>query len=104
MAVGVVALYAIAQPDNVLDTQIVGEDFLVIFALHSRVALLHFTEKAFFGSEQSPLAVDLNRAAFEDDALAIEKWTEFLAFGLLRHQAANFVVMLEVGIFRPSVE
>ena len=70
MAVGVVAEDAASEPDGVRRAEVVGKRFFVVHARHVRIALLHFAQQAFFGGEDGAGAVDVDGAAFEDDALA----------------------------------
>ena len=70
MAVGVVAGDAVFQPENLRDAEIAAKDLRVIFASEAGIALLRFAEQAFFGGEQGAAAVDVDAAAFEDDAAA----------------------------------
>ena len=71
MAVRVVAEDAAAEPDGVWRAEVFGEDFFVVFARHAGIALLHFAEQAFFGGEDGAASVDVDGAAFEDDAAVV---------------------------------
>src|SRR5208283_484588 len=104
VSMGVVPMDAFAQPDHVRRAQVFGEDLLVIFAGHSRVALLHLAKQAFFGGEQSAASIHVNRAAFEDDAAPAMQRPDLLRPNRASHKAANFFVMPPVGIFSPSIE
>ena len=75
MAVSVVATYAGAQPDHVLDSKIIREDLFVISAFHLRIALLDFAKQALLGREQRALTVNVNGSAFQDNALLAEDRT-----------------------------
>ena len=104
VAVGVITGDATAEPDSVLSAQIVGENFFVIFARHAGVALLHFAEETFFGGEDGAASVDVDGSAFEDDASVVRDGADFFNAGDVRHQAADFVVVTPVEVFRPGVE
>src|SRR6266699_1420689 len=80
------------------------EYFLVVTLFHSRIALLHSAEETLFRRDQGALPVDINRAAFEHNAVLAERWPEFPGAGRLSHQAANFFILLPVGIFCPSIK
>ena len=67
VAVGVVAGDAAAEPDDLLDAEIVVEGPLKLLAADAGVALLHFAEQALFGGQQDALAVGVDGAAFEDE-------------------------------------
>ena len=62
MAVRVVAGDSAAQPDDVADAQIVGEDSLQGRAIQAGVAGLDLAEQAFLGRQQRAPAVDVDRA------------------------------------------
>ena len=118
VAVGVVAEDAAPQPDGVRRAQVVGKGLFVVHARHVRIALLHLAEQAFFGGEDGARAVDVDRSAFEDDAVSSESgrisrrmrgpFSRVLGarvgFWRFRHQAADFLVVPPVGIFCPGVE
>ena len=57
MAVGVVAGNAAAEPNHLIDAEIIGENALQLLTAQAGIALLHFAQQAFFGGEQSALAV-----------------------------------------------
>src|SRR5207244_6031553 len=94
VAVRIVAGDAGTEPDHFLDSQIIGEGFFVVFALHARVALLNFAQKTLFSRQKSSLAVHVDGTAFEDHAVFAERGAErgmdfFYASGG-RHEAADF--------------
>ena len=68
VAVRVVAGDAPAEPDDVADAEIVGEDLLEPGAVEPGVAGLDLAEQAFLGREQGAAAVDVDRAPFHHDA------------------------------------
>ena len=68
------------------------------------IALLHLAEQAFFGGEQGALAVDVDGAAFEDDAGLPCIGANLLAPAASAIRRADFFVVLLVGIFCPGVE
>ena len=81
---------------------------LELLAADAGIALLHFAQQAFFGGEQGALAVDVDGAAFEDDAallagdvdgrLPLRQAEELSGAG------GNLVVEMPVGILGPGVE
>jgi hypothetical protein len=70
VAVGVVAGAAAVEPDGALDAEVVVEGLFELCARDAGVALLDVREQALFGGEQQARAVDVDAAAFEDEALA----------------------------------
>ena len=68
VAVGVVAVDPPAQPDDVADAQVVGEDLFEGLAVEARVAGLDLAEQAFLGRQQRAPAVDVDRAPLHHDA------------------------------------
>ncbi len=71
VTVGIVAEDAFAEPDRVRCTEVVGEELFVVGAGHAWIALLDFAEQAFFRGEERAASVDVDGAAFEDDAGAV---------------------------------
>ena len=69
VAVSVIAENAASQPDGVRRAEVIGKRFFVVHACHVRIALLHLAQQAFFGGQNRTRAVDVNRSAFEHDAL-----------------------------------
>ena len=104
VAVSIVAEDAAAQPDHVRRTEIISEDFFVVFARHAGIALLHFAEQTLFGGEERALSVDVDRAAFEDDTVFFMERADLASVGDVRHKAADFFVVTPVGIFCPGIE
>ena len=104
VAVRVVAGDALAEPDDRLDSEIVGKHLLVGSAIHGRIALLRGREQAFLGREQSAAAVDVDRAAFEHDAMFAVKRMHDARAGGLRHARAKFGIELVVVVLGPGVE
>src|SRR5215475_12038995 len=104
MAVSIVTYNSRAEPDHVCGAQILREDLLVVAFLHSGIALLHSADKALLGGDQRALSIYFNRATFEHHAILAERRPDFLCTCSLCHQAADFLVVLPVGIFGPRVE
>ena len=71
MAVRVVAVDSPAQPDDVADAQVIGEDLLDGRAVEAGVARLDFAEQAFLGRQQRAPAVDVDRTPFHHDPDAL---------------------------------
>ena len=67
VAVGVVAVDPAAQPDDVADAQVVGEDLFDGRAVEAGVASLDLAEQAFLGRQQRAAAVDVDRAPLHHD-------------------------------------
>ena len=103
MAVSVVASNSRAQPNHVLDSKVVGEDFFVIGARHGRISLLDLAEQTLLRGEQSALPVHIDGAAFEDDPVLAEDRAEFAGVGGFCYDAAYFFVLLVLCFFGPRV-
>ena len=101
---GVVTDNARAQPDNVCRAKVFCEYLFVIALLHSGIALLYSAQQALFRCNQCALPVDVNRAAFEHNAILAEHWPNFLRARSLRHQAPDVFILLPIRIFSPCVE
>src|SRR5207249_9979560 len=56
------------QPEHLADAKIIGEYFFQVGARKGRVALLYIAEQTFFRGQQESFAIDLDAAAFQDDA------------------------------------
>ncbi len=65
----VIADDAAAEPQDLIDAEVVVKRALKLLAAHAGIALLHFAQQALFGGEQSALAVHVNRSAFENEAV-----------------------------------
>ena len=68
------------------------------------IALLDIGEQTFFGGEQNAGAVDVDGAAFENEALAVNSGLEGFHLEKLGDVRGNFVVVMPVRIFSPGVE
>ena len=86
------------------NSQILCKEFFVILAGHGGIALLRLAEQAFFGGEQGAVSVDIDGAAFEDDAGFAVDAANFRDAGCFGHAAADFFIVLIVRIFCPGVE
>src|SRR6266849_647348 len=104
VAVGVVAGDAGAEPDHVLDSQIIRENLFVVGSLHGGIAWLDLAKQALFGSQKSALAVDLDGAALEHDRVLAVNGAGFVGAGGFGHEATDFFVVLPVGVLGPGVE
>ena len=71
VSVRVVADAAFAEPDRLANPERIAKDALVAVARETGIPLLNRREQALLGHEQRAFAVGLDRAAFEDDALAV---------------------------------
>ena len=67
VAVRVVAVDPAAQPDDVADSQVVGEDLFEGRAVEAGVASLDLAEQAFLGRQQRTPAVDVDRTPLHHD-------------------------------------
>ncbi len=109
VAVGVVAGDALVEPEDFLDAEEIGEGFFDAVAGEVGVTLLDFGEEAFFGGEDAAVAVDVDGAAFEDEALEFAdvifavggEAGEFEIFG---DGGGEGVVEGVVVVFGPGVE
>ena len=108
MAVSVVAGDAAIEPDDGLHAKIVGEHLFIGGAIHGRIALLGGGEQAFLGGEQRAAAIDVDRSAFEHDAVFAlrlkERMHDSAAPAALRHAPAIFFVELVIRILCPCIE
>ena len=104
VAVGVVAGDAILQPKNVFDTEIILENFGVVFAAKAGITFLGFTEKTFFRGEQRAETVDVDASAFENDASSVMLRLPEAALELLVCSGNNCGVSFVIFVFGPSVE
>ncbi len=109
VAVSVVAGDAAFEPDDGLRAKIIGEQFFIGRAAHGRVALLSGGEQAFLSRDESAAAVDIDRAAFEHDAvlssaLTYKERLHHASACCLRHPLPNSFVEFVIRIFGPRVE
>ena len=103
--VRVVTDTAFAEPDCAPNPEPFREDAFVI--LPSKTWIANWTSLSSHSSvTRSSPAVDLDTAAFEDDALSSVGADRLVASeaGEARHEAAHFDVALPVRILRPTVE
>src|SRR5262245_57080967 len=68
VATRVVARDAAFEPENLVDPELLGEHLLRALVAELGVSRLASVEQTLFGGEQRALAVDVDRAALEDDA------------------------------------
>ena len=80
------------------------EKLFVVGPGHSRIALLSLAQEAFFGGQQSALAVDVDGTTFEHDGIFPEDGLDCTGIRGLGHEAANFFVVTIVGVFGPGIE
>src|SRR5208283_255377 len=97
VAVGIVAGNAAAQPNDLIDAEIIGESALQLRAAQAGVALLHFAQKAFFGGEQSTFAVHVDRSALQHavvlrTVLVLDEWLPMRTAKQFLHAAGKLVV------------
>jgi len=83
---------------------VIRENFFVVGSGHGAVALLGMTKQALFRGEKSSLPIDFNGTAFEHDPCFAVSRADFTGMGSFGHTAANFFVILEIGIFGPGIE
>ena len=69
VAVGVVAGAAAMQPESLADAEVIVKGLFQLLARDARVALLNLREQALFGCDENAFAVDVDRSAFEDEAV-----------------------------------
>src|ERR1019366_8720138 len=100
----VVARDSAIEPDDGRRAKIVGEQLLIGRPVHGRVAVLGGREQAFFSGEQSAAAIDVDRSAFEHDAVLSAERPYNASAGGLRHALSNFFVMLVIRVLGPGVE
>ena len=66
--------------------------------------MLDLAEQAFFGGEDGAFSVDVDGAAFKDDARVVVHGTDFFYVGDGGHEGADFLVVGDIGIFGPGGE
>ena len=116
VAVGVVAGAAAVEPERLMDAEVVVEGAFELGAglfrrAEAGVALLDLGEEALLGGEEDAGAVDVDGAAFEDDAAGPGFGVSGRSFGLnlgdvveLGDAVGELVVAAEVGVLGPGVE
>lgn len=109
VSVGVVAGGAAVEPDGLVDAEVVMEGLLDLLLRDAGVALLDLGEEALFGGEEEAFAVDVDGAAFEDEAAGLAVGAGDLGAELFHTVEAgdvvgDLVVAVPVGIFGPGVE
>src|SRR5215831_8720325 len=100
----VVARDAAFEPENSCHSEVFAKNFCVVLFGKAGVPLLNFAQQAFLGGEQSAAAVDINTAAFEDDAPRFVLRLPELAPQLLIDFRNDGCVFLMIGILGPAVE
>src|SRR4030095_13829343 len=106
VAVRVVANASLAEPDRAVDTQPLLEYLLVVVARHARVPHLYVAQQPLFGHEEQTIAVYIDAAPFEDDALAIVLPARFLPAQPRQRRdcCSDSIVESPVVVLRPRVE
>ena len=109
VAVCVVAGNAAAEPDDLIDAEIVVKGVFELLAADAGVALLDFAEQALLRGEQNASAVGVNGAAFKHDAvlravLVLDEGLPGREVEQRGHAAGELVVELAVRILGPAVE
>ena len=108
VAVRVVADDAPAQPDDVADAQIIGQDLLQLRAVETRVAALHRRSAGTPRWSAAAPAVDVDGASFEHHAnrlsFQLDPRNPALQTELSRDPPRDLPVLEMVVIFGPGVE
>ena len=114
VAVGVVACAAAMEPDGLVDAEVVVEGLLEglaggLLVAEAGVALLDVGEEALFGGDESAGAVDVDAAAFEDEAVRFAISVDGLGFALGHvvmpcDVLGDLVVAAVVVVLGPGVE
>ncbi len=109
VAVGVVAGAAPVKPDGLGDAELVGEGGFELGAGDAGVALLGFGEEALFGGDEGACAVDVDRAAFEDQAMGGAVGEEDFGAALGQVVEAgdvlgDLIIAMPVAVLGPAVE
>ena len=87
------------------DAQEIAEDSLVILLRQAGVTALDLAEQALLGRQQRPQAVDVDRPAFQDDAVGFLKpRLDPRPAELLGNPFGQACVVLEIVVLRPTVE
>ena len=102
VAVRVVAGDAAPEPDDAPRAEEVAQHALVAVAPQARVALLYIGKQALLGREQRSAAVDVDRAALEDDSPSVDHRRHDRHPTRAGDRLRNAVVAPPVGIFRPA--
>ena len=104
VAVGVVSGYATIHPEDLVDAEIIVEDFFELLAADARVALLDSAEQTFLSRDERACAVHVNGTAFEDYSMVSNHWLPLLQAQFFGDVVWNLVVKLPVVVFRPGIE
>jgi hypothetical protein len=104
VTVGVIAGDAAVQPEDLSDSQVIGEQLLILLAVQLRVARLHRAEKTLLGGQQETLAVHINGAALEHQMATARSGTPNAPAGVAGNEAAGRVIQRPVTVSGPAVE
>ena len=108
VSVGIVAGDAAVEPDYFADPQVVGEDGFEAAAVEAGIARLLATQQALLGGEHGSVAVHVNAAAFEHDAVLLVLHDHGRLPGGKLEQRGDVGgkegVLLPVGVLGPGVE
>src|SRR5436309_1216009 len=100
----VVAGDATLEPEDVCYAQVFTKNVPVVLLCKAGIPFLNFAQQAFLGREERAAAVDVNAAAFENNATAFVFWLPEAAFQFLicfrNHRRVFFVIR----ILGPAVE
>ena len=92
----VIARNAPSQPQNLADSKEIAEGLFVVFACHAGIALLLLAQQTLLRREHCAMAVDVNRASFENDPAEAVLWPPDL-------HTASTSDLLGYGIIFPPV-
>jgi hypothetical protein len=104
MAVGVIAGDAAVEPEGARNAEPAFEEGFILFAAEAGIAFLDRAEEALFGGEEEALAVDVDGAAFKDDAATVPEGVFGLEAGGAGGEFAGAVVAGPVVVLGPAVE
>ncbi|MNE39930.1 hypothetical protein D3C80_1339120 [compost metagenome] len=86
MAVGLVVVQAIRQPDDAVNCQVIAQNGFDLLTVQVRVAVV--VEQAFLGGDQGAFTIDMDRAAFQHEAFGVVALAAFH----LQHLAGHLLV------------
>jgi hypothetical protein len=108
VAVSVVALDAMAQPDDFFHAQVIGEELLQFLPGDSGIALLHFAQEALFGGQHQAAAIHVNAAAFQHHAIrlaiTLQDRRKRLQLEFFCDPLRQLAIVFPVRIFGPGIE